>query len=93
MLHNLRESLASGQLKIINLGFVKEKFGPSWNRKVDHVHTVCEMVLKRHLGHRHFYYRGSDTAYVVVFDMADKTAAAAACRAISQEILTRLLGK
>jgi EAL domain-containing protein (putative c-di-GMP-specific phosphodiesterase class I) len=90
---SMRESLVSGQLKILDLGIVKAQFGPSWERKTDHVHMVCEMVLKRHLGHRHFYYRASDTAYVIVFDLNDKGTAAAACRAVSQEILTRLLGK
>src|SRR6185369_12426653 len=64
-----------------------------WERKIEQVHLVCDMVLKRHLGHRHFYYRASDTAYVIVFDMNDKGTAAAACRAVSQEILTRLLGR
>lgn len=90
---NMRNSLVSGQLKLLDLESIKDQFGPSWERKLDHVHMVCETVLKRHLGHRHFYYRASDTAYVIVFDMTDQTAAAAACRAISQEILTRLLGR
>ncbi|HVJ43671.1 MAG TPA: EAL domain-containing protein [Dongiaceae bacterium] len=90
---NIRDSLVSGQLKLLDLETIKEQFGPSWQRKIDHVHMVCETVLKRHLGHRHFYYRASDTAYVIVFDMQDKAAATAACRAIAQEILTRLLGR
>lgn len=90
---DLRQSLVSGQLKLLDLQLVKDKFGAGWDRKMDQVHTICETVLKRHLANRHFFYRASDTAYVIVFDMADKGTATAACRAISQEILTKLLGR
>ena len=89
----IRGSMLSGQIKLFDLEVVKAKLGASWDRKLDHVHMVCETVLKRHLGNRHFFYKATDTSYVVVFDLQDKTAATVASRAIAQEILAKILGQ
>ncbi len=92
-MQHMRKSVDSGQMKFFDLTTIKETLGAAWDRKKGHVQTVCETVLKRHLEHRHFYYRASDTIYVIVFDMQDKTAINAASRAISQDIVSRLLGR
>jgi hypothetical protein len=45
----LRQSLVSGQLKLLDLQLIKERFGDGWSRKIEQVHAICETVLKRHL--------------------------------------------
>jgi hypothetical protein len=85
-------AVASGYLRLLSLDALRERMGPKWQSRADHIRFIAEGVIKRHLTKGQTYYQATDSAYVMVFDFDVEDRAEHVCRAIGREIVQRLLG-
>ncbi|HVT50011.1 MAG TPA: hypothetical protein VHE77_00485 [Dongiaceae bacterium] len=86
------QAVASGCLRLLSVEALKEQLGPKWQARVDQMKFVVESIIKRHLQRGQTFYQANDSTYVIVFDFDAEARAEHICRAISREIVERLLG-
>jgi hypothetical protein len=86
------KAVASGFLRLLSLDALRERLGDKWETRSDHIQFVTEAAIKRHLQRGQTFYQASDSGYVIVFDFDAEERAEFICRAISREIIQRLLG-
>lgn len=85
-------AVASGHLRLLSLDALRERMGAKWQGRSDHMLYIVESIIKRHLRHGQTFYQANDSSFVIVFDFDDQDRAEFVCRAISREIVQRLLG-
>ncbi len=86
------KAVASGFLRLLSLDALRERLGSKWESRAGHIQFVTEATIKRHLQRGQTFYQANDSAYVIVFDFDAEDRAEFVCRAISREIIQRLLG-
>jgi hypothetical protein len=86
------KAVASGFLRLLSLDALRERLGDKWESRSGHIQFVTEAAIKRHLQRGQTFYQANDSAYVIVFDFDAEDRAEFICRAISREIIQRLLG-
>src|SRR3954467_9588380 len=86
------KAVASGFLRLLSLDALRERMGEKWESRSGHIQFVTEAAIKRHLQRGQTFYQANDSAYVIVFDFDAEDRAEFICRAISREIIQRLLG-
>src|SRR3954471_21700768 len=86
------KAVASGFLRLLSLDALRERMGDKWESRSEHIQFVTEAAIKRHLQRGQTFYRANDSSYVIVFDFDAEERAEFICRAISREIIQRLLG-
>jgi hypothetical protein len=86
------KAVASGFLRLLSLDALRERLGDKWETRSGHIQFVTEAAIKRHLQRGQTFYQANDSSYVIVFDFDAEDRAEFVCRAISREIIQRLLG-
>jgi len=87
-----RTLLAAGKVNLISLEAVKQRFGPRWAMRQDHVMGFAERVVQRGVGLRGLYLRVSATDILLVQPDLGRLASQAACVRYLREILLHFLG-
>ncbi len=85
-------SVSSGALRMLSIEALKEQLGAKWENKLDQMKILVESIIKRHLQRGQTFYQANDSTYVIIFDFDAEQRAEFVCRAISREIVGRLLG-
>jgi hypothetical protein len=85
--------LSAGQVNIIALDEVVERFGKRWAARRDQVHAHVDANLERNLGGRGYHLRTSDTDVLICHPEMNRHAAQAACLRYLREILSHFLGE
>jgi EAL domain-containing protein (putative c-di-GMP-specific phosphodiesterase class I) len=85
-------AVSSGALRILSIEALKAQLGAKWEMKVDQMKFLVESIIRRHLQRGQTFYQATDSTYVIVFDFDADERAEFICRAISREIVGRLLG-
>jgi hypothetical protein len=86
------KTVASGFLRLLSLDAVRERMGAKWQARSTYIQYVTESAIKRHLQRGQTFYQVNDSSYVIIFDFDAEDRAQYICRAISREIIQRLLG-
>src|SRR5687767_1355864 len=81
------DSLAAGQVNLIALDAVVERFGHRWPTRREHVHAHVEASLDRSLGVEGYYLRVSETDILICHPERRRHAAQASCLRYLREIL------
>jgi hypothetical protein len=84
--------VASGCLRLLSVEALKVQIGARWQARVDQMKFVVESIIKRHLQRGQTFYQANDSTYVIIFDFDAEARAEHICKAISREIVERLLG-
>jgi hypothetical protein len=85
-------AVSSGALRMLSIEALKEQLGAKWETKVDQMKFLVESIIRRHLQRGQTFYQANDSTYVIIFDFDAEQRAEFVCRAISREIVGRLLG-
>lgn len=85
--------LAAGQVTVISLDGIAERFGPRWSLRRDLVYQQVERVLERLLGLEAVVHRIAETQYVVVQPRQSRLVAQGLCLRCLKEILHHFLGE
>lgn len=85
-------SVSSGALRMLSIEALKEQLGAKWETKLDQMKFVVESIIRRHLQRGQTFYQANDSTYVIIFDFDADQRAEFVCKAISREIVGRLLG-
>jgi EAL domain-containing protein (putative c-di-GMP-specific phosphodiesterase class I) len=85
-------AVSSGALRMLSIEALKAQLGAKWEMKVDQMKFLVESIIRRHLQRGQTFYQANDSTYVIVFDFDADERAEFICRAISREIVGRLLG-
>jgi GGDEF domain-containing protein len=86
------QMVAAGYLRLLSVEALKEQLGAKWEARGDQMRFVVESIIKRHLQRGQTFYQASDSTYVIVFDFDSEARAEHICRAISRDIVEKLLG-
>jgi hypothetical protein len=85
-------SVSSGALRMLSIEALKAQLGAKWETKLDQMKFLVESIIRRHLQRGQTFYQANDSTYVIIFDFDAEQRAEFVCRAISREIVGRLLG-
>lgn len=86
------QALAAGQVCVIDLDSVVERFGRRWPMRREHVHEHVNATLDRQLGPTALHLRISDTDVLICQPDKERLAGQALCLRALREILTHFLG-
>jgi hypothetical protein len=84
--------VAAGQVNLISLEAVQQRFADRWQMRKDQVFDFAERVLERGVGPGGFYQRVSDTDFFIVHPDLGRLAGQAACLRYLREVLNHFLG-
>jgi hypothetical protein len=84
--------IAAGQINLISLEAVQQRFADRWQTRKDQVFDFAERVLERGVGPGGFYLRVSDTDFFIVHPELSRLAGQAACLRYLREVLNHFLG-
>jgi hypothetical protein len=84
--------IAAGQINLISLEAVQQRFADRWQMRKDQVFDFAERVLERGVGPGGFYLRVSDTDFFIVHPELGRLAGQAACLRYLREVLNHFLG-
>lgn len=84
---------SAGKIQVLDLGVLKERLGPKWDRMALHVQMFFEAAIRRALKPGDTFSRIEDLSYVVMFRDLTATEAEIECAAISEEVCKRLFGE
>lgn len=84
--------LAAGQINLISLEAVQQRFANRWQARKDQVFDFAERVLERGVGPGGFFQRVSDTDFFIVHPDLGRLAGQAACLRYLREVLNHFLG-
>jgi hypothetical protein len=87
------ETLQAGQISIIGLERVRERFGKSWERLADRAQRIARNTIERHLLPGDIFREWHDASYVIVFASLDPERAKMKCLLIADEVMKSLLGE
>lgn len=82
----------AGNLNLIGLDDIREQLGSKWLRLEDHVHSLTNRIIKRHLAKADIHMRYGELEYLIVFADLGQEAAQVKCAMISEELHAHLLG-
>jgi hypothetical protein len=84
---------AEGKVVIIALDAIRDRLGPRWEARSQHVHDHVERTLSRHLRVGGWFARISDVDYVVIQPGLTRYAAQASCLSYMRDLLEHFLGR
>ena len=87
------EALQAGQISIIGLDRVRERFGDAWERLAERAQRIARNTIERHLLPGDIFREWHDTSYVIVFASLDPERAKMKCLLIADEVMKALLGE
>ncbi|WP_299615996.1 hypothetical protein [Pelagibius sp.] len=85
------ESLAAGQIHLLNTEALQKRMGEDWPSFADRLHEIVKLELKDRLGPSDIFSRNELGSYVIVFNDCSEVEARLKAARISEQILERLL--
>ncbi|HEY3799728.1 MAG TPA: hypothetical protein VGL58_15365 [Caulobacteraceae bacterium] len=95
VLEQLRGSsmLADGQVCVVALTAIRTRLGARWPERRDMVGAYAEQRLRRQIGARGFFFRTSETEFLVVQPALERLAGQVNCFNALRDILAHFLGE
>lgn len=84
---------SAGKIHLLDLGALKERLGPKWERMAKHVQMFFEAAIRRALKPGDTFCRFEELNYLVMFRELTAEEAELKCAAISEEVCRRLFGE
>ena len=84
---------SAGKIHLLDLGALKERLGPKWDRMAQHVQMFFEAAIRRSLRPGDTFCRFEELGYLVMFRELSAAEAELKCASISEEVCKRLFGE
>lgn len=81
-----------GQVQFLGLDEVKEALGARWEQKKEFIRTLCQRIIKPHIGNTDICIEYGELGFVVLFGELDDEKATIKCGLIKAEIIRQLRG-
>ena len=86
------DALIAGNVEMLGLESLKEKFGPSWGKVRGKVHLLTETIIKQVITPNDVYVLANAEQFIVLFGQCDKETANKKAQQIAREVNRRLYG-
>ena len=86
------DALMAGNVEMLGLENLKEKFGPNWTKVRGKVHLLTETIIKKIITPNDVYVLANAEQFIVLFGKDDKATANMKARQIAKEVNRRLHG-
>jgi hypothetical protein len=84
------ESVAAGNVQVLDLDDVRRHFGPRWPSAKQKLHLLTDLTIRHHVGPQDLFFLADDEEFVIMFAKAGKAEAAVKARAIAAEVNAKL---
>ncbi|WP_193170819.1 hypothetical protein [Nisaea nitritireducens] len=86
------DALMAGNVEMLGLESLKEKFGPNWGKVRGKVHLLTETIIKQVITPNDVYVLANAEQFIVLFGQCDKETANKKAQQIAKEVNRRLHG-
>tara|TARA_R110002012_G_scaffold49135_2_gene127222 strand:- start:864 stop:2084 length:1221 start_codon:yes stop_codon:yes gene_type:complete len=86
------DALLAGNVEMLGLENLKEKFGPNWSKVRGKVHLLTESIIKKIITPNDVYVLANAEQFIVLFGRCDKATANMKAQQIAKEVTRRLHG-
>lgn len=86
------DALLAGNVEMLGLENLKEKFGPNWTKVRGKVHLLTETIIKKTITQNDVYVLANAEQFIVLFSQCDKATANMKAQKIAKEVNQRLHG-
>ncbi|MBO6558963.1 MAG: hypothetical protein JJ959_00400 [Nisaea sp.] len=86
------EALMAGNVEMLGLENLKEKFGPNWTKVRGKVHLLTETIIKKIITPHDVYVLANAEQFIVLFGKDDRKTASLKAQQIAKEVNRRLHG-
>ena len=86
------DALIAGNVEMLGLESLKEKFGSSWSKVRGKVHLLTETIIKQVITPNDVYVLANAEQFIVLFGQCDKETANKKAQQIAREVNRRLYG-